>query len=348
MLNHQSRLELIGQYIIPLNAKYNGTTVGGLSGIDYDAKTKEYYIISDDGSKIDPARIYKAHIRLREKGIDTVQFLSVTTLLNQKGNPFPPATIDPEATRYFPPRDLIAWSSEGERTRKNNEWSLRDPAVYFSDQQGKMVDSFLLPDNLHMSSLEKGPRNNGSFEGITFDGDYRTLYVNVEEPLFEDGPQAASGDTSACTRLIQFDVSTRKPVAQFAYKVDTVAYHAQPAQSFKINGVSEIFWLASGQLLAIERSFSTGRLGCVIKLYLVDLQDATDVSNVTSLNTSKEFKPANKKLLLNLEDLGIPVFNIEGITWGPKLANGHNTLLLVADDNFSQVDKTQFLLFELK
>ena len=347
-LDHHSRLELIGQYSIPLNAQYNGTTVGGLSGIDYDAKNKEYYIISDDGSKINPARIYKAHIRLSERGIDTVQFISVTTLLNQNGAPFSPAAIDPEATRYFSPRNLIAWSSEGERTRKNNEWNLRDPAVYFSNQMGKMVDSFLLPANLHMSSLEKGPRNNGSFEGITFDEKYRSLYVNVEEPLFEDGPQAASGDTAAWTRIIQFDVNTRKPVAQYAYKVDPVAYPAQPAQAFKINGVSEIFWLAPGQLLAIERSFSTGRLGCVIKLYLVDLKNASDVSNVTSLNTSKDFKPVTKKLLLNMEDLGIPIFNIEGITWGPRLANGHSTLLLVADDNFSQVDKTQFLLFELK
>lgn len=346
--NDETRLELIGQYNIPLKAQFNGTTVGGLSGIDYDPKKEVYYIISDDGSKIDPTRMYKARIPVSEKGIDTVQFLSVTTLLNDKAVPFSPSTIDPEAIRYFPSRDQVAWSSEGERTKKNNEWTLRDPSVFLSDQQGKLVDSFLLPANLHISSLEKGPRNNSSFEGITFDRKYRSLFVNVEEPLFEDGVQASTGDTSAWTRLIRFDVRTRKPLAQYAYKTDPVAYPAQPSNAFKINGVSEIFWIAENKLLAIERSFSTGRPGCVIKLYLVDLKNATDVSSITSLNTVQGFRPVAKKLLLNMEDLHIPVYNIEGVTWGPYLPNGHPTLLFVADDNFSQVDKTQFLLFEVK
>lgn len=347
-INNETRLQLIGQYSIPLKAQFNGTTIGGLSGIDYDPKKDLYYIISDDGSKIDPARIYKARIYLGEKGIDTVQFLSVTTLLNQKGIPFLPATIDPEAIRYFPARDQIVWSSEGERIKKINEWTLRDPSVLFSDQEGKLVDSFLLPANLHMSSLEKGPRNNSSFEGITFDRQYRSLFVNVEEPLFEDGVQASTGDTSAWTRIIRFDARTHKPIAQYAYKVDPVAYPAQPSNAFKINGVSEIFWVAKNKLLAIERSFSTGRPGCVIKLYLVDLQNASDVSSIISLNSATSFRPVTKKLLFNMENLGIPVYNIEGVTWGPVLPNGHATLLFVADDNFSKVDKTQFLLFEIK
>ncbi|HJW17151.1 MAG TPA: esterase-like activity of phytase family protein [Flavisolibacter sp.] len=348
VIDNKTQLKYLGEYSIPLKAQFNGTTVGGLSGIDYDAKNDVYYIISDDGSKIDPARVYKAKIRLSNKGIDTVQFLSVTTLLNQLQTPFLPDAIDPEAIRYFPPTDQIVWSSEGKRTRQNNEWTLRDPSVFFSNQNGKWVDSFLLPANLHMSALEKGPRNNGSFEGISFDKNYRSLFVNVEEPLFEDGHQASTGDTSAWTRIIQFDVSTRKPVAQYAYKVDPVAYPAQPSGAFKINGVSEIFWVAENKLLTIERSFSSGRAGCVIKLYLVDFRHATDVSSIASINTAKNIRPAAKKILLNMEDLGIPIYNIEGVTWGPVLPNGHATLLFVADDNFSLVDKTQFLFFEIK
>ena len=348
VINSGTRLQLIGQYSIPLKAQFNGTTIGGLSGIDYDQKKNVYYIISDDGSKIDPARMYQAKIRLGEKGIDTVQFLSVTTLLNKNNVPFPPATIDPEAIRYYPSGDLIAWSSEGERTKKNNEWTLRDASVFFSDRNGKLIDSFLLPANLHMSPLKKGPRNNSSFEGISFDRRYSSLFVNVEEPLFEDGAQASTGDSTAWTRIIRFDVRTRKPVSQYAYKVDPVAYPAQPSNGFKINGVSEIFWVAENKLLAIERSFSTGRTGCVIKIYLLDLQHASDISSATSINNATGFRPVSKKLLLNMEDLGIPVYNIEGITWGPHLPNGHSTLLFVADDNFSAVDKTQFLCFEIK
>jgi hypothetical protein len=346
-VNDDTSLQYLGQYIIPMKAQYNGTTVGGLSGIDYDPKKDLYYILSDDGSKIDPARVYKAKIRLGNKGIDTVQFLSVTTLMDPQQAPFLPDAIDPEAIRFFSPADQIAWSSEGKRTKKDNEWILRDPSVFISDQEGRWVDSFLLPPNLHMSPQEKGPRNNGSFEGISFDKKYHSLFVNVEEPLLEDGPQASTADTSAWTRIIKFDVKTRKPVAQYAYQVDPVAYPAQPAGAFKINGVSEIFWVAENKLLTIERSFSTGPQGCVIKLYLADLEQATDVSSITSINTAKNIRPVTKKLLLNMEDLAIPIYNIEGVTWGPVLPNGHATLLFVADDNFSLVDKTQFLLFEL-
>ena len=55
----------------------------------------------------------------------------------------------------------------------------------------------------------------------------------------------------------------------------------------------------------------------------------------------------NKKLLLNMDSLGIYVDNVEGVTFGPTLPNGHRTLVLVADNNFQFFEKTQFFLFEI-
>jgi hypothetical protein len=49
-----------------------------------------------------------------------------------------------------------------------------------------------------------------------------------------------------------------------------------------------------------------------------------------------------------MDDLGIFTDNIEGITFGPKLANGKPTLLFVSDNNFSDKQKTQILLFEVE
>jgi hypothetical protein len=37
---------------------------------------------------------------------------------------------------------------------------------------------------------EKGPRNNGVLEGITFNKNYRT-YTSIEEPLYEDDSKAS-------------------------------------------------------------------------------------------------------------------------------------------------------------
>lgn len=196
-------------------------------------------------------------------------------------------------------------------------------------------------------AIEKGPRHNGSWEGLAFSSNYDHLWVSMEEPLFEDGPKAGTGDSTAWVRIMQYDTESRKPVRQFAYQVDPVAYAPNPADAFRINGVVEILELNEHQLLVLERSFSTGRTGCLVKLYIADHRKATDISLISSLQ-HKTFKPAAKKLLLNMETLSMPIFNIEGITFGPVLNNGERTLIFVAYDNFSATDRTQFLFFTIE
>lgn len=43
-----SSLRLIGQQVLPRRIEFNGTVVGGLSGIDYDVLNQRYVLISDD------------------------------------------------------------------------------------------------------------------------------------------------------------------------------------------------------------------------------------------------------------------------------------------------------------
>ena len=85
---------------------------------------------------------------------------------------------------------------------------------------------------------------------------------------------------------------------------------------------------------------------CTIKLFIADLNAATDISSVT-LKSDTKFIPVKKTLLLNMDDLGIYTDNIEGVTFGPRLPNGHKTLLFIADNNFSALEKAQVLLFEV-
>jgi hypothetical protein len=40
--------------------------------------------------------------------------------------------------------------------------------------------------------------------------------------------------------------------------------------------------------------------------------------------------------------------NVEGISWGPLLANGRRSLVLISDDNFGKNQVTQLLLFEVR
>jgi len=345
-------LHFLGEQSIPYNLLYNNTTVGGLSGIDYDSAHGTYYLISDDRSALNPARFYTARISFTQNGIDSFYFTDVHNLLQPNGNVYPNNkqdpyhTPDPEAIRYNAVSKQLVWSSEGERIVRDKDTVLENPSVIMIAADGKYIDSFRLPPNLVMQSIEKGPRQNSVLEGLTFTDNYSTLFVSVEEPLYEDGPRADVVDNNAYIRILKFDVATKTNTAQYAYKLDPVAYPANPSTGFKINGVPDIISIGNNKLLVIERSFSTGRLPCTIKVFIADLNAVTDVTNIPLMN-STQFVPVSKKLLLNMDNLGIYIDNIEGVTFGPTLPNGHKTLLFIADNNFVQIEKTQLLLFEV-
>lgn len=346
-------LHFLGEYDVHYNAHFQGTTIGGLSGIDYNPEKKEYYLISDDRSEFNPARFYTATIALSEKGIDSVHFTHVTTLLDAAGKSYPNAkqdaahTPDPEALRYDAAKNQMFWASEGERIVTPGRIVLEDPAVTIITPQGKYIDTFALPDQLQMHAIEEGPRQNGVFEGLTFADGGRSLYVSVEEPLYQDGPRAGLKDTITWDRIIQFDMQTRKPLAQYAYHLEAVVRPPTPLAGFMINGIPDILSLGNGEFLVMERSFSVGRMNCTIRLYLVDIKGSTDIRDVFSLQATPPAHPVKKKLLLNLDTLGVYVDNLEGVTFGPRLRNGHRTLLFVADNNFLPLQKNQFFLFEV-
>jgi hypothetical protein len=347
------QLKFLSEYDVPNAKQFMGTTVGGLSGIDYDLKRDVYYLISDDRSAINPARFYTASIQIAGNKIDSIEFKAVDSLKTRQGTTYPNSkqdpfhTPDPESLRYDPLSDEIVWSSEGERIIRAGTNVLEDPAITAIDRNGNYIDTFALPSNMHMRASENGPRQNSVFEGIAFTDDYKSVFVSVEEPIYEDGARAGIGDSTAWIRIVKFDMATRKPVAQYAYKIESVVYPAAPVYAFKINGVSEILWIAKNKLLVVERSFSTGKPGCTIRLFVADMEHATDISSMNSYNAQSNAKPLSKKLLLNMDELGRYIDNIEGVTFGPTLSNGHRTLIFVADDNFSPLQKTQLLLFEL-
>jgi hypothetical protein len=348
-----SQLKFLSEYDVPNAKQFRGTTIGGLSGIDYDVKRNVYYLISDDRSTINPARFYTASIHIAESKIDSIEFTAVDSLKTRQGTTYPNSkqdpfhTPDPESLRYDPLTDEIVWSSEGERIIRAGNNVLEDPAITIIDRRGNYKDTFELPPNMHMRESENGPRQNTVFEGIAFTDDYKSVFVSLEEPIYEDGARAGTDDSTAWIRIIKFDVTTRKPIVEYAYKIEPVVYPAVPAYAFKINGVSEILWIAKGKLLVVERSFSTGKLGCAIRVFIADIEHATNITKVNSYNAQSNAAPVSKKLLLSMDELGRYIDNIEGLTFGPKLSNGHRTLIFVSDDNFSAVQKTQFLLFEV-
>ena len=85
-----------------------------------------------------------------------------------------------------------------------------------------------------------------------------------------------------------------------------------------------------------------------VRVYAIDTTGATDIAAVPSL-ASANYIPAAKRLVIDLAktaEVG-PVDNIEGMSWGPMLADGKRSLVLVLDNNFNPAQITQFLAFEV-
>lgn len=354
-------LRLIGQQVLPRRSDFQGTVVGGLSGIDYDAANDRYVLISDDRTTADspqPPRMYTAKLDFDVSSFRSVQMQSTFPMKQPDGAVYPkvpdPLVPDPEAVRVDPVSGNLLWTSEGDRTLATATTSQRliDPFIREIRPDGTHVREYALPSMFRMSAAERGPRGNLVFEGLTVTPNLSKVLVLAEGPLYEDGPAPtlASGATS---RITVFDRAAGAAVAQYAYPVERVQAAPVPAGQFSVSGATEILALSETRFLVLERSFSVGVVGNQVRLYEIDVGSATNVLNTPAL-AGATYTPVTKRLVLDFETIKTTlggVANLEGMTFGPRLANGRESLVVVADDNFptadSATDRNQFLVFEV-
>lgn len=339
------RFRLIGETRLPAGVNFQGTVVGGLSGIDYDPEGAIWYLVSDDRSEHGPARFYTARMAFHANGFDKVELLSAVTIRRPDGTPYAKApALDvpaPESLRFDPLTKSLLWTSEGERRRGR----IVQPAVRKMALDGKYLDQLALPPMFTITSDRQGPRNLLSFEGMTLSPSHKAIWVSMEEAMFQDGP-VSSLRQGGLTRFTQFDRTARRAVAQYVYMLEPIPYPPNPVNDYADNGVAEILALSETSFLVLERSYAEGR-GNSIRLYEASTEDASNVLDVQSLK-SGSFRPMKKRLVLDFAALRLKrVENLQGMSWGPKLANGHRTLVFVADDNFSAAQATQFVALEV-
>ncbi len=332
-------LVFLGEQTLPTGEQFLGTEIGGLSSIDYDPNSGTYFAISDDRSSINPARFYNLDLDLDSEGFDGVTFNSVTPLLNQDDSLFGPGELDPEGLRLNPATGTFYWSSEGDA---NN---LVDPFVWEMNGLGQFIREFDLPEGFSPTADgSSGIRNNLAFESLSISANGRSLFAATENALFQDGP-AASLTEGSPTRIIEFDIETGEAVGQFIYETGPIPNEPAPPGSFATNGLVEILAINNDQFLMIERAFSVG-VGNSVQIYLADIENATDVTDLGGV-AGQDYVPLEKTLLFDLEELGITLDNIEGLTFGPVLEDGSLSLVLVSDNNFNATQFTQFLAFSL-
>jgi len=349
-------LRFLGELDIPDKAvEIDGTTVGGLSGLTYDARRGVYYVICDDRGDFGPPRFYTVRIALSTDGIRDVQFVG-TTLLDSDAptpgiQPYEQNDSDTEEILLLPDDTLLISS---ERDRQNRPW-LRRFAL-----DGSLLEDWPIPDVFQPDSMPdaqgrnvqtRGVRSNLGFEGVTLAPDEGALYVMNEEALAQDGP-IASPAAGTNDRLLRYGLSSGSPVPgrQQVYRTDPIFATPMPPDQFADNGVSALMFirhlLPEYDFLAMERSFVTG-VGNDVNIYGVRTAGATDVSGMASLPVPFNGATVSKTLLVNMAVLGITSDNLEGIAQGPRLADGRIALLVISDDNFSDTQINQFLLFSV-
>ncbi|MBB3440545.1 esterase-like activity of phytase family protein [Rhizobium sp. BK379] len=330
-------LSYLGEFVIPTGQMENGVEFGGISGLDFDAATGHYIAISDDRSEKAPARFYDLDIDVDAAGLKGVTVVKHVTFQDKNGQPFASRTVDPESIRFG--KDGIYWGSEGDAK------ALIAPFVRVTSPDGAFVREFKLPDGFAPTADKStGIRDNLAFEDIAV-SPFGDVFVGVEAALYQDGPNP-SLTTGSLSRIIRYDGATGEPKAQYVYPVSPIPQAATKADGGNDNGMSEMIALDDHRLLAVERSYAQG-FGNNVKLFMMDLDGATDVSAIASLaKNDQRVVPARKSQVLDLRAIGLTPDNIEAMAIG-KAKDGTDVLILGSDNNFSTGQKSQFYAFKI-
>lgn len=343
----------LGEVVVPTGTVFEGTEIGGLSSITFDAQRNVYHVLSDDqGNRAtgDPVRYYTVAIDLSDGRLDEgdVTFVDVRQLFDNGNRPFPPGGVDPEGFTLGRPGFVFA-SSEG----NVNADPIIDPFIRRYNLQGRVTAELPIPDYYIPNGVDRGVRHNLAFESLNPTPDGKRLITAGEGALVQDGP-ASSFTNGSLARILTYDLRKRAPVSEYVYEVGP---WAEPSAIFGVNGIVEVLPIDNaGTMLVMERSFSVGGVlgggtGNVVVINEVSTEGATDVLGVDALyegGSPVAFTPVSQREVFAYDDLGIPIDNVEGMTFGPALPDGRQTLVTVSDNNFGDGQFTQFIVLALE
>jgi hypothetical protein len=314
---------LWGQALLPSQYRFAGQRVGGLSGIDYRPRAKDYLLISDDRGAHGGAHVYRASLSFGAAGKMEIAIEAAITLRQADGSPFAAdgaigTGTDAEALRAAG-NDHLFWANEAKGAESQG------PQVFEAKLPGGESTPLALSRDLDPAGdRSRGPRDNRSFEGLSIDPD-GVLWLGVEAPLIEDDdpPSVASGGWTRIVRLAWDGEGSR----DYLYPLEPIA--RQLPGRLADNGLSELIALRGPAFLVLERSGSQqqdGGFEYVTRIFCAYPGQRENVSEPVRLN---------KHLVVELSQLGpFDNANFEGMTFGPRLPDGRRSLILVADNDF--------------
>jgi len=166
----------------------------------------------------------------------------------------------------------------------------------------------------------------------------------MQSPLIRDGALSAANDRIGVNnRIVEVNLATGAR-REFVYQL--APSNANGASNY---GVSEIVAINEHQFLVIERdgrgfgrdAQNDARFK---RIYLIDIDGATDVSNVANLPTTglpPNVRAVTKSVFLDmLAATGLAATSfpekLEGLAFGPDLPDGRRLLLVSVDNDFAE------------
>lgn len=296
----------------------------------------QFYGLSDAVTAESPAKFYTFNFNLDPSESIPLKDITVeglTILKDKQEQPLLENQVYPESIA-FSPRHSVFISTE------NLENVNTPPLIAEYDlKTGQLKNTvplspFYLPQ-FNESEQTQGVEPQFGFKALTispdgFSPDGRDpfrLFTITEKPLIQDrDPELATK-----LRLLHYVIADRASflVSETLYLLDETS-----------QGLVDIAAAKGGILLSLEQSKDTG------KIYQLFTGDATDTSRMVSLKGNLiKVQPVRKKLLLDLQNLGIPLQQLKGMTLGSRLPDGSQSLVLIGEDNHNT---TQVLLFSLR
>ena len=332
-------LEYLGRAEIPAGTRFGETPVGGLSGLAWDERDGTYVALCDDRSDLAPARLYRLKIDLADGRLDAgdVAVVGKLTLADRRGRPWPSKGLDPEGVAVDHGRLFL--SSEGEslvglapfvaelaagwaarsrlatsgalparpRARSPQQPGVREPRRLAGRAAGSSRPPRTPSSRTARRPTSASPAARGSCAGGWTGGPAR--------------PRSSPTGSRACARRR----TKRRPSASTAWSTSCRS--------------PTTVWSRSSGSSSTASATRRGSTSC--------RSPAPPRSRgSTGSRGGADLVFADKRLLVDLGALGVPLDNLEGMTLGPRLPDGRRPLVLISDDNFNEKwQKTQLFAF---
>lgn len=328
----------------------NNGRLGFFSDIYYDHNRNEWWGLSDrgpgGGTISYETRVQRFTLDVDHNTGAISNFKIQDTIVFKKGgNPLNGLAPNPSNNvgNAFDPEGIVVNPLNG-NLLVSDEYG---PSLYEFDRSGNMVRQFSTPNNVTPRNAATnepnfagdtgntaGKRTNRGFEGLAISPDGKFTFAMLQSATLDEG-----GSNGVYNRIVKFDNLTGNAVAQYAYKMEG---------SSQGRGISALVAINDNEFLVLERNNRGVGVDSDLsspnkKVFSINLKDATDVTNV-NLNSAApgSFTAATKNTTPFLDLAANKPFlggrspeKWEGLTIGPRLADGSFLILAGTDNDYS-------------